>query len=138
MKKPKRKAWEMAIGLEVPKKRANIDRLHQLINKSIDIMQSKAQQELNPNHYPLSDEAKKRLKWMYIIHFETGGNISKAARKIGKSRQWLSIIHSVWIKSGKDPRLLEPESKAPKNTDKRKRIEKDKEDKIIHDLSILV
>ena len=131
MKKSRRKAWEIAIGLKVSKKRANIDRFKQLINKSVDIMQSKARQELDPNHYPLTDEAKKRLKWMYIIHFETDGKIAKAARKIGISRQWLSAIHSVWIKSGKDPCLLEPESKAPKNTDRRKRIEKDKEDKII-------
>lgn len=131
MKKSKRKAWEIAIGLKVSKERANIDRFHQLINKSIDIMQNKAQQELNPNHYPLSDEAKKRLKWMYIIHFETDGKIVKAARKIGKSRQWLSVMHSAWINSGKDPRSLEPGSKAPKNTDNRKRIEKTTEDKII-------
>jgi hypothetical protein len=131
MKKPKRKAWEIAIGLKVSKKRANIDRFKQLINKSIDIMQNKAHQELNPNHYPLSDEAKKRLKWMYIIHFETGGKIAKAARKIGKSRQWLSVIHGIWIDSGKDPRSLEPESKTPKNTDNRKRIEKTTEEEII-------
>ncbi len=121
----------MAIGLKVSKKCANIDRFKQLVNKSIDIMQSKAQQELNPKHYPLSDEAKKRLKWMYIIHFETGDKIAKAAGKIGISRQWLSTIHSIWIDSEKNPYSLEPESKAPKNTDKRKRIEKSVESKII-------
>lgn len=121
----------MAIGLKVSKKSANINRFKQLINKSIDIMQNKAQQELNPNRYPLSDEAKKRLKWMYIIHFETSGKIAKAARRIGISRQWLSNIHSTWINSEKDPCSLEPESKAPKNTDNRKRIEKIVENKII-------
>lgn len=131
MKRSRRKDWEVAIGVKISKKRANIDRFKELINKPIDIMQNKAQQELNPDHHPLSDEAKKRLKWVYIIHFETGGKVAKAARKIGISRQWLSAIHSIWINSGKDPCSLEPGSKAPKNTDKRKRIEKEKENKII-------
>jgi transposase InsO family protein len=131
MKKSKRKSWEIDIGMDISEKHANIDRLHQLINKSTDIMQSKAQRGLNPNHYPLSETAKKRLKWMYIIRFETGNNITKAAGKTGVSRQWLSAMHSAWINSGEDPRYLEPESKAPKNTDKRKRIEKTAEDKIV-------
>jgi transposase InsO family protein len=123
--------WERAIGMKKPKKHANINRFNQLINKSIDIMQTKANTKLNPLKYPLSDEAKKRLKWMYIIHFECNKNITKASRRIGVSRQWLSKIHSIWIGCEKDPRLLRPESKAPKNTGNRKRIDKKIEDKII-------
>jgi len=123
--------WEMDIGMKISKKDANINRFKQLINKSVDIMQTKAENKLNPLKYPLSDEAKKRLKWMYVIHFECNGRIARAARKTGISRQWLSKIHSAWIKSGKDPRSLEPESKAPKNTSRRKRVDKAIEDKIV-------
>lgn len=117
--------------MKKPKICANIERFNQLKNKSIDIMQNIAQIKLNPLKHPLSDEAKKRLKWMYIIHFECHGKIAKASRKIGISRTWLSIIHSAWEKSAKDPRSLEPKSKAPQNTDKRKRIDKNIENKII-------
>lgn len=123
--------WEIDIGMKISKKDANIIRFKPLTNKSIDIMQTKAENKLNPLKYPLSDEAKKRLKWMYIIHFECNGNITKAAGKNGLSRQWLSIIHSAWVSSKKDPRSLEPESKAPKNTEKRKRIDKKIEKKIL-------
>ncbi len=123
--------WETDIGMKKTKKHVTIDRFNQLISKSIDSMQTKANEKLNPLKYPLSDEARKRLKWMYIIHFECNKNIAKAARRIGVSRQWLSKIHSIWVNSKKDPRLLEPESKAPKNTDNRKRIDQKIEDKII-------
>lgn len=123
--------WELDIGMKISKKDANIDRFKQLINKTIDIMLSQAENKLNLNKYPLSDEAKKRLKWMYIIHFECNGKIAQAARKIGISRQWLSMIHSNWINSEKDPRLLEPKSRVPRSTDKRKRIDQEIENKII-------
>ena len=123
--------WEIDIGMKKPKICANINRFNQLINKSIDIMQNTTNIELNPCKYPLSDEARKRLNWMYIIHFECGGKIARAARKIGISRTWLSIIHSSWNSSGKDPRSLEPESKAPKNRKNRKRINKKIENKIV-------
>ena len=131
IKKNRRKAHEIDIGMEISKKDANINRFNQLINKSIDIMQTKAENKLNPLKHLLSDEAKKRLKWMYIIHFECDKNIAKSARKIGISRQWLSTIHSVWINANKNPLSLEPESKTPKNTKNRKRINKEIEDKII-------
>lgn len=117
--------------MKKPKIYANIERFNQLISKSIDTMQTKAEKMLNPYRYQLSDEAKKRLKWMYIIHNECEGKIARAARRIGISRQWLSTLHSAWINSGKDPRSLEPESKAPGNTDRRERISKEIEDKII-------
>lgn len=131
MSKYKRKMWEIDIGMKISKKNGNIDRLHQLINKSIDIMQTKAESKLNPFKHPLTNEAKKRLKWMYVIYFECDKNVSEASRKIGISRTWLSQIHSKWIKSGKDPSSLEPELKAPKNTDNRKGISKEIENKII-------
>ena len=68
---------------------------------------------------------------MYILYHEQDGNISKASNKIGVSRQWLSLIKNIFEKSNKDPRSLEPESKAPKNTEKRNRIAKTIENKII-------
>ena len=123
--------WEIDIGMKKPKICDNIERFNQIKNKSIDIMQKIAEVKLNPLKHPLSDEAKKRLKWMYIIHFECDGKISKASRKIGISRTWLSIIHSRWIKFDKDPRSLEPKSKSPQNTNIRKRIDKNIENKII-------
>ena len=123
--------WEIDIGMKISKKCANIDRFNQLISKSIDIMQTKANIRLNPFNYSLSDEAKKRLRWMYIIHFECNKNIAKSARKIGISRPWLSTIHRIWINSKKDPRSLESKSRAPGNTDNRKKIDKKIEDKIV-------
>ena len=117
--------------MQISQKDANINRFYELTNKSIDIMQTKAENKLNPLKRPLSNKIKKRLKWMYIIHFECDGNISKSAKKIGISRQWLSTIHSVWINNHKDPLSLEPEEKNPKNTENRKRISRDNEDKII-------
>jgi len=123
--------WEVDIGMKTSKKHANIDRFYQLINKSIDIMQAKAENELNPSRHPLSDEAKKRLKWIYIIQCECNGKIAKAARRIGVSRQWLSKLHSAWKSSKEDPRSLEPETRAPKNTGNRRRIDKKTETKII-------
>lgn len=94
-------------------------------------MQIKAENKLNPLRYHLSCEAKKRLKWMYIVHYECEGNISQAANKIGISRQWLSTLHNVWEKHNRDSRVLEPESKAPRDTANRQRIPKEVEEKII-------
>jgi transposase InsO family protein len=127
MKNSRRKAWEIAIG-KILKKNSNMERLK---SKPFDIMQSKAEKALNPNNYQLSEAAKKRLKWMYVANFECGGNIALASRKISISRVWLSLIHSKWEKSGRDPRSLEPNSRAPKNTDKRKRIDFKIENKIV-------
>jgi len=123
--------WEIDIGRKISHKDAKIDRFKELINKSVDPMQTTAQRQLNPLGLPLSEEAKKRLKWMYIIQFECGNKITKAAKKIGVSRQWLSKIHSKWESSGQDPKSLEPESRAPNNTDKRNRIDSEIKDAIV-------
>jgi len=97
---------------------------------STNIMQTLAERKLNPNRYHLSQEAKKRLGWIYLI-YDNKGNISKTARKIGISRQWLSHLKQVFESSGKDPRSLEPSSKAPNNTSNRQRIPKETEKLII-------
>jgi transposase InsO family protein len=131
MKKYIRRVWELDIGKKIANKDANINRFKELISKSVDIMQNKAESELNPCKYNLSDEAKRRLKWMYIIQFECKNNISRAAKKTGVSRQWLSKIHSHWEDSGQDPRSLELESRAPNNTDNRKKIDAGIKDKIV-------
>ena len=94
-------------------------------------MQTIAENLLNPLRYHLSKEARKRLKWMYIIYYETGGNVKKAANQIGISREWLSKLKSKFEKSGKNPRSLEPESKAPKGTDSRERIADEVVDRIL-------
>lgn len=131
MTKHRRKYWEIDIGMKTSSKNDNIDRLKKLINKPVDIMQNKAEREFNPWRHKLSDEARKRLKWMYIVHFECKNNISKVSKKIGVSRQWLSKINNAWKKSNQDPRSLEPESRAPNNTDNRKRIKAEVKDKIV-------
>lgn len=94
-------------------------------------MQTIAEKRLNPNNYHLSQEAKKRLRWLYVLYDEQHGNISKAARKIGLSRQWLSHLKQVFERNNKDPRSLEPESKAPHDTSRRNRISEDIEELIL-------
>lgn len=62
----------MDVGMKASHKDAKIDRFNELINKSVDHMQNTAQCKLNPLGVPLSREAQKRLKWVYIIKFESG------------------------------------------------------------------
>ncbi len=98
---------------------------------STNIMQILAEKRLNPNNYHLSSEAKKRLRWLYLLYHEEKGNVSVAARKIGLSRQWLSGLKQTFENSNQDPRALEPKSKAPNSTSNRLRIPKETEDLII-------
>lgn len=129
MRAKRRKMWEIDIGVPKHEKYGKVCGF--IKSKSIDNMQKVAENILNPNRYYLSLDAKKRLKWMYLIDYECDGNITKSANKIGVSRQWLSAIHSKWVNSTKDPRSLEPTSKAPKNTGSRKRISKEVENRVI-------
>ena len=94
-------------------------------------MQTIAQKILNPHNYHLSLEAKKRLGWMYLCYHKEGGNVAKTARKAGLSRQWLSHLKSVFEKNRKDPRSLEPESKAPRHTDDRDCLPRETENLIV-------
>ena len=107
------------------------DWLEDIKRRSLERMRNTAEKELNPNHYQLSSEAKKRLRWLYTLYCEQGGNVTQSAGKLGISRQWLSEMKTVFEKNKKDPRSLEPESKAPKNTRNRKRIPKEVEYKIL-------
>lgn len=99
--------------------------------RTIERMTNIAEKKLNPKHYYLSEVARKRLRWLFILYYEQSGNVSKASNKIGISRQWLSPLKNIFEKRGKDPRVLEPESKAPHSTKNRKRISKEVEDKIL-------
>jgi hypothetical protein len=94
-------------------------------------MQTRAENLFNPYRYHLSAEAKKRLRWMYLLYSEEENNVTRAAKKIGLSRQWLSELKSVFEYHRKDPRSLEPESKTPHHTDKRQKIPRETENKII-------
>jgi len=87
--------------------------LEDIKRRNLERMRNTAEKELNPNHYQLSSEAKKRLRWLYALYYEQAGNVTQCARKIGISRPWLSRMKAVFEKNGKDPRSLEPESKAP-------------------------
>jgi len=107
------------------------DLLKQVKHNSLLRMITTAEKELNKFNYQLSFEAKKRLRWLYILYYEQNRNVTKTAKKIGISRPWLSYLKSVFEKGGKDPRKLEPETKAPHNRDNRKRISKDVEKKIL-------
>ena len=98
---------------------------------STNIMQSLAETRLNPNNYHLSQEAKKRLRWLYLLYYDQRGNVSAAARKAGISRPWMSHLKQIFEQNRKDPRCLEPESRAPNNTDNRNRISEETEKLII-------
>ncbi len=98
---------------------------------STNIMQTLAEKMLNPNNYHLSECAKKHLRWMYILYHNQEGNVTIASKKIGISRQWLSGLKQTFERNNKDPRVLEPESRAPHNTANRTPIPKDTEDLII-------
>ncbi len=111
-----------------------IDSLYRLPRaiKPVEIMIANYERLLNPKAYPLTDEAKKRLKWMYVVEYETPGKkIATAARSLSLSRQWLSVLHNTWKKSEFNPKALEPRSKAPHRTTNRKRIPQGTQDKII-------
>lgn len=110
---------------------ANICGFVQLGQHQTDIMPTKAEVKLNPFKFHLSSEAKKRLGWIYVIKYECNGKISVAAKKIGISRPWLSQIHSLWITHHEDPRCLEPESRAPHDTNNRTTIDQKTQDKIV-------
>lgn len=107
------------------------DLLKEVKHNSLLRMITKAEKELNQFNYQLSFEAKKRLRWLYILYYEQSGNVTKTAKKIGISRPWLSYLKSVFERNGKDPRKLEPESKAPHNRENRNRISKDMEKTIL-------
>jgi transposase len=90
-----------------------------------------AEKQLNPFNYHLSFEAKKRLRWLYLLYYEQGGNVTKASKKVGVTREWLCKLKNKFERSGRDPRVLEPKSKAPHKTENRKRITKWVENKIL-------
>lgn len=87
-------------------------------------MKTKHSLNLNPKGYWLSDQAQTRLRWLYIVYYEMDNDVSKAANRIGVSRQWLSTIKNSFERHKKDPRSLEPKSKAPIHTNNRIRISK--------------
>lgn len=97
----------------------------------IDLMHTKYEVALNPKRYQLSESARQRLKWIWQLQTEYTGNVSRAASRLKLSRQWLSTLKNLWLKADKDPRKLEPKSRAPHNTGNRKRISQTVIDKII-------
>src|SRR3990167_5142257 len=98
---------------------------------SAHTMQSIAEKRLNPNHYHLSPEAKKRLVWLHVLYYDQRGNVSSAARKIGISRPWISHLKQLFERNQKNPRCLEPQSRVPNDCTNRIRIPKTTADLII-------
>ena len=117
--------------MNIPEDLSSRSWLEDVKRRNIERMTNLAEKKLNPKHYYLSAEAKRRLHWLYVLYCEEDGNVTKTSHKIGISRQWLSPLKNLFEKRGKDPRVLEPESKAPHSTKNRKRISKDTEDKIL-------
>ncbi len=105
--------------------------LESLMDNPLLPMTTKAEQILNPYRYHLSNEAKKRLRWLYILYYEQGGNVTKTAYQSGVSRQWLSTIKSGFEAHDRDSRSLEPQSRAPHHTDNRQRIAAETEEMIV-------
>lgn len=99
--------------------------------ESVEQMKTKYEQLYNPKSYLLSAEARKRLKWLYVIEYQSNNNLTKAAQRIGLSREWLTKLYGKWLKAGQDSRKLEPKSRAPHHTNNRQRIPQDTADKII-------
>lgn len=93
--------------------------------------QTIAESIYNPKRYRLSETARQRLHWMYCIERESKGKVAQASRTIGVSRQWLSGLYNRWRYCQRDPRALEPESRAPHNTSARERISPEAEHSII-------
>ncbi len=116
-------------------KRRPVDTVSSLIARvkhhNLLYMITVAEKKLNPFNYHLTFEAKKRLKWLYILYYEENENVTTTANRVGISRPWLSHLKSIFEKSGKDPKKLEPKSKAPHDTNDRKRISRNAEEKIL-------
>jgi len=117
--------------MKTPRNKVSDSWLKEIKERSIERMTNLAEKRLNPERHHLSKEAKLRLHWLNILYFEQAGNVTKAANKLGISRQWLSAFKNIFEKSGQDPRVLEPESKAPHSTKNRKRISKEVVDKLL-------
>ena len=62
------------------------DLIKEVKNNLIKSMRIQAEKLLNPYNYRLSIEAKKRLRWLYILYYKQQGNVTKAANRIGISR----------------------------------------------------
>ena len=107
------------------------DLIKEVKNNLIKSMQIRAEKLLNSSNYHLSSAAKTKLRWLYLLYYEKQGNVTQAANKAGISRQWLSETKSIFEHNNRDPRSLEPLSKAPHNTSKRNRISKDIEDRVL-------
>lgn len=117
--------------MNILKNDANNAWLDDIKNNHLNSMKNTAEKALNPKRHHLSEEARKRLYWLWMLYKECDGNATVAANKIGISRQWLSKLKNKFEKADKDPRVLEPKSKAPIHTKNRKRIPKETEDKIL-------
>jgi len=63
------------------------DLIKEVKDNLIKSIQTKAEKLLNPDNYHLSVAAKTRLRWLYLLYYEKQGNVTKAANKVGISRQ---------------------------------------------------
>ena len=90
-----------------------------------------AENVLNPARHHLSDAAKRRLRWMYVIERECDGNVARASRKLNVSREWLTKLHGLFERHNRNPRSLEPHSRAPHDTSVRSRISLKRESLIV-------
>ena len=95
-------------------------------------VQSTVDWSLKTMNIPLVGRSKEETPLaFYTLYYEQDGNITKTSNNIGISRQWLSRLKNLFEKKDRDPRKLEPESKAPHSTKNRERISKEVEGKIL-------
>ncbi len=73
-------------------KEADSDWLKDIKELTITRMTNQAQTELNPKHYQLSGEERKRLRWLYLLYSEQAGNVTIAADKVGLNKTKIALI----------------------------------------------
>jgi len=99
--------------------------LREVKNNTLLAMMTSAERKLNPLGYHISLEAKKRLRWLYVLYHEQNGRVTQASYQLGLSREWLSKIKNKFENGGHNPRKLEPQSRSPHDVSHRKRISKE-------------
>jgi len=55
---------------------------------STNIMQTLAEKRLNPNNHHLSPDAKKHLRWLYLLYYEKKGGFNDLQQQKEATRKW--------------------------------------------------
>jgi len=74
------------------------DLLKQVKQNTLLYIITTAEIKLNPNHCQISDEAKKKLKWLYLLYYAQNNNISRTANNI----EWYPSPHTSILQQSGD------------------------------------